>query len=204
MFAGLVEAKTSVLKCVPEPGGVRLILNRPVRFDDIALGDSIATQGCCLTVVDLDAHCMTFQAGEETLSRTSLGKLKPGAFVNVERSLRLGDRIGGHLVTGHIDGLGKVIERRNNAEWSDLVFEVPAELAKQMASKGSVTVDGVSLTLVDVTDHTFSVALIPHTLSETTLGGLQVGAEVNLETDLLAKYVQRQLSPAAPVSEAST
>ena len=93
MFAGLVEAKTSVLKCVPEPGGVRLILNRPVRFDDIALGDSIATQGCCLTVVDLDAHCMTFQAGEETLSRTSLGKLKPGAFVNVERSLRLGDRI---------------------------------------------------------------------------------------------------------------
>lgn len=195
MFSGLVEAKTSVLELLPEPGGVRLRLQRPDFFDDVNLGDSIATQGCCLTVVALDNYSMSFQAGEETLSRTSLGALKTGSLVNVERSLKLGDRIGGHLVTGHVDGLGKVVSRKDDAEWSTIFFEAPEPLMRQMASKASITVDGVSLTLVEVTDSTFSVALIPHTLAATTLGELQVGSLVNLETDLLAKYVQRQLEP---------
>lgn len=194
MFSGLVEAKVAVQSITAEPGGVRLNLERPQIFSDIAMGDSIATQGCCLTVVEHTDAIMGFQAGEETLARTGLGRLKMGDFVNCERSLKLGDRIGGHLVTGHIDGQATVVERRDNNEWSDIVFQANFELMRQMASKGSITVDGVSLTLVDVTDSTFSVALIPHTLTHTTLGSLQAGSSVNIETDLLAKYVQRQLT----------
>jgi riboflavin synthase len=193
MFSGLVEAKSFVSAMEPEEGGVCIHLSRPAHFSDLKIGDSIAVQGCCLTIVHLDSQVMVFQAGLETLSRTTLGGLESGDFVNLERSLRMGDRLGGHLVTGHIDGLGRVIERRDLAEWADIVFEAPSELMTQMASKGSITVDGVSLTLVDVETKSFSVALIPHTLTETTLGQLRPGDPVNLETDLLAKYVQRQL-----------
>ncbi len=195
MFSGLVEAKTEVLRIEQEPGGIRLVLARPALFTDIALGDSIAIQGCCLTVVALDNDSMSFQAGEETLSRTGLAALRPGDLLNCERSLKLGDRIGGHLVTGHVDGRGKISARRDTAEWSDLVVEAPLTLMRQIVSKGSITMEGVSLTVVDITSNTFSVALIPHTLTHTTLGKLQVGAGVNLETDMLAKYVQRQLEP---------
>lgn len=193
MFSGLVETKTAVIRVVNEQGGIRLIIERPETFEDISLGDSIAIQGCCLTVVSFDEKSLSFQAGAETLSKTTLGQLNGGSLVNVERSLQLGDRIGGHLVTGHVDGVGKVVERRNSADWSDLVFEAAPSLMAQMANKASITVDGVSLTLVQVTDSTFSVALIPHTLQVTTLGQLKAGDAVNLETDLLAKYVARQL-----------
>lgn len=193
MFSGLIEAKTPIERIEPEPGGIRIRVTRPAQFDDLSLGDSIATSGCCLTIVDLDATSMSFQAGEETLSKTKLGRLVASDPVNCERSLALGDRLGGHLVTGHVDGLGRLRTRSDQAEWADMVFEAPSALIRQMASKGSITVDGVSLTLVDVTDETFSVALIPHTLQHTTLGELQPGDVVNLETDLLAKYVQQQL-----------
>lgn len=193
MFSGLVETKTAVIRVVNEQGGIRLIIERPETFEDISLGDSIAIQGCCLTVVSFDEKSLSFQAGAETLSKTTLGQLNGGSLVNVERSLQLGDRIGGHLVTGHVDGVGKVVERRNSADWSDLVFEAAPSLMAQMANKASITVDGVSLTLVQVTDRTFSVALIPHTLQVTTLGQLKAGDAVNLETYLLAKYVARQL-----------
>jgi len=193
MFSGLVETTAQVARIVQEPGGIRLMLKRPALLDDVQLGDSIAIQGCCLTVVECTEELLCFQAGQETLSRTTLGRLHSGSQVNCERSLRLGDRVGGHLVTGHIDGLGKVVQRLDLAEWSDMIFQAAPELMLQMASKGSITVDGVSLTLVQVTDSQFSVALIPHTLSVTTLGQLQPGDSVHLETDLLAKYVQRQM-----------
>jgi riboflavin synthase len=160
---------------------------------DAELGDSIAVNGCCLTVVALDEDTFGFDAGEETLSRTNLGQLGAGSRANLERSLQLGDRLGGHLVTGHIDAMGTLDERKDDADWSYFWFKVPRSLTRQMASKGSVTVDGVSLTLVDVEDERFSVALIPHTLQVTTLGQLARGGKVNIETDLLAKYVERQL-----------
>jgi riboflavin synthase len=136
---------------------------------------------------------LEFQAGDETLRRTNLGRLKPGSGVNVEHSLCLGDQMGGHFVTGHIDGQGMLESRTDAGDWSTFWFRAPADLMRQMASKGSIAVDGVSLTLVDVEDERFSVMLIPHTLEHTTLGKLQPGDAVNLETDVLAKYVQRQL-----------
>ncbi|MBX3421062.1 MAG: riboflavin synthase [Pirellulaceae bacterium] len=194
MFSGLVETRTTVSAIQAEPGGMRLTLALSSQFDDVRVGDSICIQGCCLTVVDIEDRSMSFQAGMETLSRTTLGRLQLGQQVNCERSLRLHDRLGGHFVTGHIDGLGTVTERRDLAEWSDIFFRAAPELLVQMASKGSIAIDGVSLTLVSVTDCEFSVALIPHTLSATTLGQLRLGDSVNLETDILAKYVQRQLS----------
>tara|TARA_R110002095_G_scaffold106861_1_gene93692 strand:+ start:309 stop:920 length:612 start_codon:yes stop_codon:yes gene_type:complete len=193
MFSGLIEAKPTVLRIVPETAGIRLVLQRPESFEDLSMGASIAVQGCCLTIVAFSSTEMEFQAGEETLSKTTLRHFQPGDEVNCERALALGGRLGGHLVTGHVDGTGKLRSRSDEAEWSDMVFESPPELLRQMASKASITVDGVSLTLVDVTAETFSVALIPHTLQETSLGNLACGSRVNLETDLLAKYVQRQL-----------
>ena len=215
MFSGLIEAKTQIVALLPEPGGVRLQLAMPTSFDDVSLGDSIAVQGCCLPVVELPGQLdnlsasgetsdigtsgrgpqrvFGFQAGRETLAKTSLGARQAGDWLNVERSLALGDRIGGHLVTGHVDGPGELLSREDEAEWSTMVFTANVTLMRQMASKGSITIDGVSLTLVDVTDQSFSVALIPHTLQHTTLGELKPGDRVNLETDLLAKYVQRQL-----------
>ena len=200
MFSGLVEAKSPVLAITPEEGGLRLKLARPASFDDVAVGDSIAVQGCCLTVVELSPDGFSFQAGRETLAKTSLGLRRVGTFLNVERSLSLGDRLGGHLVTGHVDGQGELVSRADEAEWSTMVFRAPPSLMKHMASKGSICVDGVSLTLVDVDNESFSVALIPHTLAHTTLGDLQERDTVNLETDLLAKYVQRQLESAGKLT----
>ncbi len=151
MFTGLVETQSSVLDILPEAAGKRLILSRPAIFDDCRLGDSIAVNGCCLTIIELDSSRLVFQAGLETLSRTALGSLIRGSSVNLERAMKLGDRIGGHLVSGHIDGLGKVDQRVDDAEWSTFTFEAPPALMRQMVSKGSICVDGVSLTLVDVT-----------------------------------------------------
>lgn len=193
MFTGLVEKLATVAHLQPEPPGVRLVISVPEYRGDVALGDSIAINGCCLTVVEIDEDLFTFQAGEETLKRTNLGRLKAGDRVNVERSLKVGDRLGGHFVMGHIDGLGTLDVRRDDGDWSTFWFRAPRELTKQMASKGSIAVDGVSLTLVDVEADRFSVALIPHTLSVTTLGHLNAGDTVNLETDVLAKYVERQI-----------
>ncbi len=194
MFTGLVETMGEVTAIESRPPGVRLTLRCGEFVGGVALGDSIAINGCCLTVVTVQGDCCGFDAGEETLSRTNLGGLHVGCRVNLERSLQVGDRLGGHLVTGHIDAVGELDERRDDADWSNLWFRVPPRLTRQMASKGSVAVDGVSLTLVDVTDDRFSIALIPHTLQVTTLGQLAVGDEVNIETDLLAKYVERQLA----------
>jgi len=194
MFTGLVEALATIVELQPEPPGVRLTIEVPPSIEGVKIGDSIALNGCCLTVVAANANRLSFQAGEETLRRTNLGRLKSGDTLNVERSLCFGDRLGGHFVTGHIDGLGTLASRTDEGDWSTFWFRAPPELTRQMASKGSIAVDCVSLTLVDVESDRFSVALIPHTLAVTTLGSLKPGDTVNLETDVLAKYVQRQLN----------
>lgn len=193
MFTGLVESMGTVLQTIPQGPGRRLSIGADAAAEGAAEGDSICVNGCCLTVVGIDGRRLDFEAGEETLARTNLGRLRAGDGVNLERALRVGDRLGGHYVTGHIDGLGRLQRRQADPPWAKLWFAVDPVLARQMASKGSVAVDGVSLTLVDVADDAFSVALIPHTLSVTTLGRLAEGDAVNIETDILAKYVQRQL-----------
>lgn len=193
MFTGLVETMGRVVAVVAQPPGCRLVIDAGCVAEDAQLGDSICVNGCCLTVVEINDSQLAFEAGEETLSRTNLGRLAAGGQVNLERSLRAGDRLGGHYVTGHIDAIGRLLREEADPPWAKLWFEVPRQLARQLASKGSVAVDGVSLTLVDVSDEAFSVALIPHTLAVTTLGKLAVGDPVNLESDVLAKYVERQL-----------
>jgi len=191
MFTGLVEGLGRIKHVLRQPPGVRLRIDAAGLADGINIGDSIAVNGCCLTVVGCETTLLDFDAVPETLDRTNLGRLQSGSVVNLERSLRVGDRLGGHFVTGHIDGLGFLDQRQDGDEWSFFWFRCPPPLARQMASKGSIAIDGVSLTLVDVEAERFSVALIPHTLQVTTLGRLQVDDPVNLETDLLAKYVAR-------------
>jgi riboflavin synthase len=192
MFTGLVEALGSVDRVDVEGDGRALVIGAPLSAE-LAMGESVAINGACLTVVARDERTYRFQAGPETLRRTNLGELKPGDRVNLERALRVGDRLGGHLVQGHVDGLGHIASRRRQGEWDLVWFSCPADLAEQTVPKGSVAVDGVSLTVVDVTAEGFSVALIPHTLAQTTLGFKTPGASVNLETDVLAKYVWKCL-----------
>ena len=195
MFAGLVEELGKVVEVVDQGPGKRIVVDAGAVAEDAEIGASIANNGCCLTVVEIDGSKLSFDAGPETLKRTNLGNFAPEIPVNLERSLKIGDRLGGHFVTGHIDAVGHLAERIDDQDWSTFWFRIPPELSQQMASKGSIAIDGVSLTLVDVEQERFSVALIPHTLSVTTLGRLQAGDPVNLETDLLAKYVQQQIKP---------
>jgi riboflavin synthase len=197
LFTGLVEDKAVVAAIDKIELAADLVVESKMISSDAAIGDSIAVNGCCLTVTKIAGELLTFQAGSETLSRTNLGDLKIGSHVNLERSLQVGQRMGGHYVSGHVDGLGVVDQRDDDGEWAKFWFRVPTSLTRQMASKGSVTVDGISLTLVDVETERFSVALIPHTLEVTTLGDRVVGSTVNIETDLLAKYVQQQMDRSA-------
>jgi riboflavin synthase len=195
MFTGLVQALGEIVEVRPQPPGVRLVVRAPELAARAAIGDSIAINGCCLTAVAADATSLSFDAGPETLARTNLGKLSAGSAVNLEPSLRVGDSLGGHYVTGHVEALATLDRRSDDREWSTLWFRFPPELGRYMVSKGSIAVDGVSLTLVDVELERFSVALIPHTLAVTTLGRLRPGDRVNLETDMLAKYAQKQPLP---------
>ena len=198
MFTGLVETLGTVVAIIPEPPGVRLRVAAGTIGRGATLGESICTSGCCLSVVKIDGDEVEFQLGPETLSRTTLGRLVAGSPVNLERSLTASDRLGGHLVTGHVDGLGSLAARVQEGDWVTCRFAAPRALLAQMAAKGSVAIDGVSLTVVDVDATTFGVALIPHTLAHTTLGRLAPGDAVNLETDLVFKYVARWLAARAP------
>lgn len=199
MFTGLVEGLGTVSRLAPEAVGLRLTIVPPRGMaspdDPCRLGDSVAINGCCLTVIAIEDNGWSFQAGAETLSKTNLGQLRLGDSVNLERSLPVQGRLGGHFVQGHVDGVGAVDRIEQNGEWTTLWFRVPEALAQLMVPKGSVAVDGVSLTLVHVEAERFSVALIPHTLSVTTLGRRAVGDAVNIETDILGKYVAKFLSP---------
>ncbi len=194
MFTGLIEETGRVANLILRGPTARLSIAADRVLEGTRIGDSIAINGCCLTVVSRSGDELEFDVGSETLGRTSLGTLQVGSRVNLERALRVGDRLGGHYVTGHVDGLGEVISIREEGDWRHVQFSAPPNLLRQMAPKGSIAVDGVSLTLVEANDRLFSVMLVPHTLAATTLVEFHVGRLVNLETDVLAKYVQRQLA----------
>jgi riboflavin synthase len=189
MFTGLIEAMGKVRRVEPAAAGRKLTISASTFAEELEIGESVAINGACLTLVERERDACRFEIGPETLRRTNLGELAEGDRVNLERALRLSDRLGGHLVQGHVDGVGHISERRREGQWETVWFGCSPELATQMVPKGSVAVDGISLTLVEVaTDH-FSVMLIPHTLANTTLGFKKRGATVNVETDILAKYV---------------
>lgn len=195
MFTGLVEGQAVVRELLPEGDAVRLTIEFP---SDVAgaltMGESVALNGCCLTVIAFDGTTAAFQAGTETLSKTNLGELRPGRTVNFERSLRADARLGGHIVQGHVDGTARVHAIDRAGEWVTMWFQLDPQLAKFMVPKGSVAVDGVSLTVVNAEPDRFSIALIPHTLEVTTLGQRAIGDTVNIETDILGKYVERLLA----------
>jgi riboflavin synthase len=194
MFTGLVEGLGTIVEVAAEGPGTKLAIAPPAALVvGCSIGDSVAINGCCLTIVAAREGRWSFQAGPETLARTNLGLLRPGERVNLERALRADARLGGHFVQGHIDGCGTVDRMVQDGEWMTVWIRVSAELTRQMVSKGSVAVDGVSLTLVDVEAERFSVALIPLTLEVTTLGLRREHDRVNIETDILAKYVQKML-----------
>lgn len=193
MFTGLVEALGTVKALSAAGNGRLLVIAEPRLAPQLAIGESVAINGTCLTVVDRSDDAFSCQVGPETLRCTNLGELDAGARVNLERAVAVGDRLGGHIVQGHIDGIGQIASRQRQEEWDLVWFQCAADLAKQTVPKGSVAVDGISLTVVDVTETGFSVALIPHTLQQTTLGFKEPPASVNLETDLLAKYVWKCL-----------
>lgn len=196
MFTGIIEATGVIEAAEQRAENLRLsISSRIFAMDDVKLGDSIAVNGVCLTVVAMDQSGFSVDVSPETLNCTT--GLKLGAAVNLEKSLRFGDRVGGHLVSGHVDGVGQVMVLENlGAHWR-VEFSAPLELTKYIARKGSIAVNGVSLTVNRVDNDRFEVNLIPHTWSVTTLELLQVGSEVNLEIDTLARYVERMLSETA-------
>jgi riboflavin synthase len=200
MFTGIVEELGRVRAVVPHEGGARVEFEARDVLDDAQLGASIAVNGCCLTVVDLGDGWWAADAVTETLGRTALGTLGAGDPVNLERPVRVGDRLGGHVVQGHVDGVGTIRSRAPLPDGSTMVrFDAPASLLHYVVEKGSITVDGVSLTVAGLHRDGFDVAVIPHTLAVTTLGTKTPGASVNLEVDVLAKYVER-LMQASPVN----
>lgn len=191
MFTGLVEEVGSIVAIEPLSDAVRIAVRGPVVCSGAKHGDSIAVNGCCLTIAALDGDVFVADVMAESLNRTSLGDLAPDSPVNLERAVAAGQRLGGHIVQGHVDGVTTLLERSPSTHWDLLRFGLPAGLAQYLVEKGSITVDGVSLTVVDVTGDTFSVSLIPATLADTTLGTRQPGDRVNLEVDVIAKYVER-------------
>ncbi len=200
MFTGIVQAVGRVRSLEPRGGDLRLVVGTGgLDLAGVAVGDSISVSGACLTAVALEPGAFAADVSRETLERTILGGLAPGSPVNLERALRAGDALGGHYVTGHVDGLARVVDLREDARSWRLRFEVPAGLARYLAPKGSATVDGVSLTVNEVEGRVFGVNLIPHTLEVTTLGALERGRVVNLEVDIIARYVERLMAAGPPV-----
>lgn len=195
MFTGIIEGVGRIAALEPRGGDVRLRVDvGPLPFDAVQLGESIAVNGVCLTVIEFDAGSFAADASNETLSLTTLGNLHVGAPVNLERAMRPTGRLGGHLVSGHVDGVGRVLSIAEDARAQRWRFAAPASLLRYIAKKGSICVDGVSLTVNEVDDTGFEVALIPHTVAHTAFAQTGAGDAVNLEIDLVARYVERLLS----------
>jgi riboflavin synthase len=194
MFTGIIEGVGAIAAVEPRGGDVRLRVDTgTLPFDNVRLGESIAVNGVCLTVVAFDARSFEADASTETLALTTLGRLAPGATVNLERAMRPSDRLGGHLVSGHVDGIGAVESIRADARAQRWRFTAPAALLRYIAKKGSICVDGVSLTVNEVDAEGFEVALVPHTVAHTAFANTREGDAVNLEIDLVARYVERLL-----------
>jgi riboflavin synthase len=192
MFTGIVQDVGKVASLTPRGGDVRLAIRvGTMDLSRTTIGDSICVQGCCITAISLSGDTFEADLSRETLGLTTLGGLAVGSTVNLEPALRAGDALGGHLVSGHVDGLGAVVSQTTDARSTRVVIEAPRDLARFIARKGSITVDGVSLTVNEVEGPRFGINLIPHTLEVTTLGGLVPGAAVNLEIDQVARYVER-------------
>ena len=198
MFTGIVEAVGDVVEIVARGETTRLAIDAPAIAAGVRVGDSISVNGACLTVVAAEAGRFGFEAVRETLERTALGELRKGSRVNLERALRADARLDGHIVQGHVDEAGRVRELRRRGEDVQLFIDCSSAFADGLIPKGSVAIEGVSLTVVGVGDDGFDVALIPHTLAATTLGGLRGGERVNLEADVLGKYVKRYLERVLP------
>lgn len=193
MFTGIVEELGTVTELAERGDSARLTIRGPVVSEDLGHGDSVSVNGCCLTVVDREGDAFTADVMRESLDRTSLGVLRSGDAVNLERAMRADARFGGHLVQGHVDATGTLLERSPAEHWETVRIALPADIARYVVAKGSITVDGTSLTVVAVDERSFTVSLIPETLRATTLGLREVGDRVNLEVDVLAKYVERLL-----------
>jgi riboflavin synthase len=203
MFTGIVEELGTVEAIEPQGDALRLSIRTETVLSDVRLGDSIAVNGCCLTVASVDDGVWTADVMQETLDKTSLVGAGPGDRVNLERAVTAGARLGGHIVQGHVDGVGTVTRRTPSEHWELVEISLPPELSRYLVDKGSITVDGVSLTVVDAGARSFTVSLIPETLTRTTLGFRAPGDRVNLEVDVIAKYVERLLGdrvPPAPTS----
>lgn len=197
MFTGIVEYQANVIAMRREEQVAHLTIAANTQMADLAVGQSIAVNGVCLTVIQRDGTLFTTDLSPETLQRTTLGDLKPHERVNLERPLKVGDRFGGHFVTGHVDAVGRIIRLESAGHSAQMWISFPPSLAIYIASKGSIAVDGVSLTLVEISRETFSICLIPHTLAMTTLGWKGPGSLVNLEVDLLSRYLERLLGEQA-------
>ena len=193
MFTGIIEELGTIAAVEEQGDAIRLTVRASTVLEGTGLGDSIAVNGCCLTVVTSDDDTWTADVMQETLDKTSLLGVKPGDPVNLERAVTVEKRLGGHIVQGHVDGVGEVLRREPSEHWELVEISMPAEFGRYLVDKGSVTVDGVSLTVVEAKDDSFTVSLIPETLARTTLGSRQPGDRVNLEFDVIAKHVEKLL-----------
>lgn len=205
MFTGIIEAKGKIVALTPSGGDITLVVSSDeLDFGDVKLGDSIAVNGVCLTVTRLDGKRFSADVSKETLALTSLGQLKPNSVVNLEKAMMPTSRLGGHIVSGHVDGLGEVVSLTPDARSIRIDIKAPDGLARYIAHKGSITVDGISLTVNQVQGAVFSLNIIPHTAALTTIGQWQTGSKVNLEVDVIARYLERLLLGDRAAADGST
>lgn len=195
MFTGLIEGTGLLVRMDRQGVDGRMVIRAQFPVEKLVLGESIAVDGACLTVVSFQGSQFSVDVSAETLARTTLGNKSPGARLNLERALRLGDRLGGHLVSGHVDAIGRVADRKDEGRSIRIYFEIPRELSRYTIEKGSIAVNGISLTINGCGEGRFDVNIVPHTAEETTIEDLRIGHEVNIETDIIGKYVEKMVAP---------